>query len=312
MTSLAIATRRTAAVLAAAVVAFAGAVLLGPTLPANAAACEGPGGVVVLVDFAELGGGLQAGCAQAGTSAAAAMSTSGFALDYATRSPGFVCRINGAPADDPCVQAAPADRYWSVWWADGRGGGWVYSSLGVGGLKVPDGGYVALAWHQGAGKAQAPAAVPTRRVAQPQTAKSETARPTASPKTRPTKQPTPVETPSETAEPTQTPTRTSSPAASPTEAATVTENPKPEPTRAPKSEATVPTGAPNDADTAGADTAKAQQDDELPSAADISQGPETVAPATATDGGLPTWVPVGVIVALIGAAGILTLRRRRG
>ena len=56
----------------------------------------------------------------------------GVTLGYATRQPGFVCRVNGAPASDPCVNASPANAYWGLWWADGSQASWTYSSYGVG------------------------------------------------------------------------------------------------------------------------------------------------------------------------------------
>ena len=54
----------------------------------------------------------------------------GFSLTYVQRQPGFVCRINGAPASDPCVNTPPADAYWGLWWSDGKSGSWTYSSVG--------------------------------------------------------------------------------------------------------------------------------------------------------------------------------------
>lgn len=90
----------------------------------------------------------------------------GIDLTYATRSAGFVCRVEGVPTSDPCVHAAGADAYWSVWWAR-PGGDWVYSALGVTALRTPVGGDVALVWHRGDGKAQPPTPPPGSAVDDP-------------------------------------------------------------------------------------------------------------------------------------------------
>ncbi len=71
-----------------------------------------------------------------------------------------MCRVDGTPSSDPCVNTPPSDAYWSLWWSDGKSGTWSYSSAGVASLKVPAGGYVALSW-QGAGGRAAPRTAPT-------------------------------------------------------------------------------------------------------------------------------------------------------
>ena len=80
----------------------------------------------------------------------------GHSLTYVQRFPGFVCHIDGLPADDPCVNTPPADAYWGLWWSDGKTGEWTYSSLGAGSLAVPAGGYVAMVWDGSAGDGTAP------------------------------------------------------------------------------------------------------------------------------------------------------------
>ena len=75
----------------------------------------------------------------------------GHALTYLQRFPAFVCRIDGVPADDPCVNTPPADAYWGLWWSDGESGKWSYSSLAAGSLTVPAGGYVAMVWDGSSG-----------------------------------------------------------------------------------------------------------------------------------------------------------------
>lgn len=106
--------------------------------PAAAAACSGSEGVTVVV-------GTDVRCdADGGGRAASNFTDVGHKLTYATRAAGFVCRVNGAPASDPCVEASPVDAYWALFWSDGTSGEWVYSSLGVTSLRVPQGGSVAF------------------------------------------------------------------------------------------------------------------------------------------------------------------------
>jgi hypothetical protein len=147
-----------AAVLVAAVVA--GGVLL-PAGPAGAAACSGSGGVTVVVDFGSLGGGIQVGCAVGDpASGLAALHAAGFGTTGTRKDgPGFVCRINGAPASDPCVVTPPANAYWSYWHAP-RGGAWAYSSAGAAGYNPAAGSVEGWAFGAGARPRIAPPAAP--------------------------------------------------------------------------------------------------------------------------------------------------------
>ena len=152
--------------LAAALGLVAAGLVLQSQAPAAAAGCSGSTGVTVVVDHHQLGGGVQQACDAdgGGKAASTVFPDSGFALSYVQRQPGFVCRVSGAPASDPCVNTPPAGAYWSLWWSDGKSGTWTYSSTGVGSLKVPDGGYVAFSWQGQDGKA-APGVTPTPRAA---------------------------------------------------------------------------------------------------------------------------------------------------
>ncbi|GAA3541929.1 hypothetical protein AFL01nite_25570 [Aeromicrobium flavum] len=142
----------------AAVLLGTAAGVVGATAPAHAAACAAGTGVTVVV-------GSSVGCdADGGGRAADNFAAAGHSLKYASRAPGFVCRVDGAPASDPCVDAAPADAYWGLFWADGKSGSWVYSSLGVTALKVPTGGAVAFVFQDSSSKrfpsVKPPVAVP--------------------------------------------------------------------------------------------------------------------------------------------------------
>lgn len=136
-------------------------------VPASAADCDG---VTVVVDFGSLGGGVQQGCAPGSpASGVAALTAAGFGYTYASRQPGFVCRINGKPgADaDKCVNTSPASAYWSYWHAS-AGGSWVYSNQGAA-TYVPARGSVE-GWAFGAGTqpGTAPPAAPAPAPPAPQ------------------------------------------------------------------------------------------------------------------------------------------------
>ena len=96
----------------------------------------------------------------AGQDAASLLAGAGLSLTDVQRQPGFVCRVDGLPADDPCVNTPPSDAYWSLWWSDGSSGRWTYSTVMAASLEVPDGGFVGLVWHQGAAEVR-PAVRPT-------------------------------------------------------------------------------------------------------------------------------------------------------
>ena len=175
-------------VVAAIVVAATGLLALPVSAPAHAAsACSGRTGVIVVVDFNQLGGGVTKGCDPAsGHNAQQNFESAGYHLGMVPGQPGMVCRVSGKPADPPC---ADTDAYWSLWWSNGTSGKWTYATSGVGGLKVPTGGYVAFAWHQGSGNAGAPGVQATPRVASTPT-KQPSPQPTGHPGGHPSHHPT--------------------------------------------------------------------------------------------------------------------------
>lgn len=111
--------------------------------------CDPDTEIAVVVEYRALGGPERPDLSTCVVSDAAVASEllieAGVELTTARTVPGFVCRVDGVPADDPCVTAAPADAYWGVWWADDATG-WTYSTLGVDQLEVPVGGSVAMVW----------------------------------------------------------------------------------------------------------------------------------------------------------------------
>lgn len=137
------------------------------TTPASAESCSGAGGVTVVVDYRGQGGrGLVEGCAAGGGGGADTLFAAvGTQMTFASREPGFVCRVNAVPSSDPCVNASPANAYWGLFWSTGKpGAGWTYASSGVRSLQVPDGGLVAWSWQSGGGQ-QPPSTSPVRAAA---------------------------------------------------------------------------------------------------------------------------------------------------
>jgi hypothetical protein len=298
--------RRLAGSVAAVLTAAAGLVGLS-SAPAAAAFCSG-NGVNVVVDFNGLGGGVRRSCDPngAGRTADKVFPAAGFNLTYAQRQPGFVCRVNGTPGSDPCQNASPSDAYWGLFWSDGKSGKWSYSSTGVGGLKVPNGGFVAFSW-QGSEAKDPPSASPSNQQSTP------------SPKPTPTKS-TPKNggggtgdgsgggtsggtggTQQGSSEPTRSAGTNTSPAATPT--ATRSRRPRPS---ASGSASPKPSASPSP-------TASATDSDEVTPEATTTQRVDGGFRSDDQDGGLPTWIPVVVIIGLAAAAGgALRLRRRTG
>jgi hypothetical protein len=292
-------------VAAALVVAVTSLVL--PASPAAAAACPSDSGVTVVVDFNQLGGGVQQLCDAdgGGDTAASLFSAGGYALTYAQRQPGFVCRVNGVPASDPCVNTSPSDAYWGLYWSDGESGQWAYSSLGAASLNIPDGGYVAFSWKQGS----APA--PPSASAAPHT-------PPPPPPIEPTQGP-----PSPGGdgnggghhgnngdggnggddEPTSSATPSGS--ASPSESAEPGDGDKWKP------------GKKRHRDPSASPSASATEDPSVSPSDDAETDVETdvaptASPAEADDDGLPGWVAPVLIVVLFAAATATVILRRRG
>ena len=134
---------------ACASVAGATAAASAPVAP-TAACAAGSDGVTVVVDFGNLPGGVQIRCVTEPVSSGFdALVKAGFTYSGAQRFPGLLCRIDGRPADDPCVNAPPPDRYWAYWTASEPGGAWTYSDLGAGNRTPPPGSVEGWAFSEG-------------------------------------------------------------------------------------------------------------------------------------------------------------------
>jgi len=123
---------------------------LSASLWAPGATCPSGQGVTVVVDFGTLGGGVQVRCVTEPVSSGFdALTKAGFAYTGTQRFPGLLCRIDDKPADDPCVNAPPANRYWAYWIASEPGGTWTYSDTGAGTRTPPPGSVEGWAFSDG-------------------------------------------------------------------------------------------------------------------------------------------------------------------
>ena len=274
---------------------------LGAT-SATAATCAAGGGVSVVVDFNSLGGGVQTACVAGGggDKASAIFGAAGHTLGRVQQQPGFVCRVDGLPSpeQEACVKTPPADAYWGLWWSNGTSGSWTYSTVGVDGLTIPDGGSVALSWDDVDGSAPPSATPPKAAASSPSSA------PASSPAASPTKKATPSAGGGG-------PTSASSSAAGSTDGATA------EPTAsssATAGSATERKRARKDRDsgeaTAGATPTGSATPEDEPSAYTAAERRTTEAAAAEADG-LPVWVaPVALLVLAAGGGAAVWLRRR--
>jgi pyruvate/2-oxoglutarate dehydrogenase complex dihydrolipoamide acyltransferase (E2) component len=174
-------------VAALAVVAVGAVVPVTTAAPAAAAGgyCPKGSGVTVVVDTGNLGGGTSIGCDGQGanTAGSTVVPRAGFPLTYVQKQPGFVCRVNAAPASASCGNTPPPDAYWGLFWSDGKSSGWTYSSVGIGSLKVPAGGFIGWRWQNSNARAN-PGTAPVSPVAA-------SPRPTPQPAPKPAPKPTP-------------------------------------------------------------------------------------------------------------------------
>lgn len=105
-------------------------------LPAAPGACAAGTGVTVVVDFTDLGGSIETGCAIGDPATGrTALSSAGFSAVDGT--PGLICAIDAQP--DPCPTTFNGD-YWSYWHAK-PGAEWASYQVGADSSK-PDRGEV--------------------------------------------------------------------------------------------------------------------------------------------------------------------------
>lgn len=120
--------------------AFAVAAFSAPAVATRAddanAECTNNNDITIVIDFNELGGGVNVRCAPqpVGSGFEAFQRTNIAVDDYR----GFVCRIAGVPEEGPCDRYPPSNYYW-VYWLAPRGGEWCYSQVGAGNRTPPPG-----------------------------------------------------------------------------------------------------------------------------------------------------------------------------
>ena len=277
---------------------------LGAT-SATAATCAAGGGVSVVVDFNSLGGGVQTACVAGGggDKAPALFDAAGHTLTRVRTQQGFVCRVDDLPSQEQeaCQNTPPADAYWGLWWSNGTSGTWTYSTVGVDGLTIPDGGSVALSWDDVDGSAPPSATPPKAAASSPSSA------PASSPAASPTKKATPAAGGGGTS---GSPSGGSSSSAEASSSATAgpsatgtTDESATERKRARK-------GRDSDEATASA-TPTGSATPEVEPSADTAAERRTTEAAAAEADGLPVWVaPVALLVLAAGGGAAVWLRRR--
>ncbi len=146
-----------------ALLAAAVGVLLGPTAMPSAFAADNQlcteGGVNVVVDFQDLGGGVKTACDEtgAGKSASQVFADAGFELTPVGAFPGVACQVDGKPADIKCAKMPAGNAYWGLFLAED--GEWGYAPTGADELQLEDGDFVAFSWQSSTTPAP-PAVVP--------------------------------------------------------------------------------------------------------------------------------------------------------
>ena len=131
--------------------------------------------VTVIIDYGDLGPDPFIGCASnlaEGARGVDALAALGIAVIEVTRSPQFICRIEGYPAPDQvlpipgkdtytenCVATPPQSAYWTYWWAE-EGGQWTYSIQGYALHQVTFGGYEGYSFAHNIPSAEAQPRVP--------------------------------------------------------------------------------------------------------------------------------------------------------
>jgi hypothetical protein len=284
---------RLAGLVAAALAAAAGVVGLSSTA-ASAAVCSSTG-ITAVVDYNDgAGGGITTACTKASGSRKAVAVFGAAGVSMKRNPDGSVCQVNGKPADANCSRLG--NQYWGLWWSNGKNGAWAYSQSGVDSLTIPENGSVAWAWQGPSGKRQPGVAPPVVKE-------------TPAPAPKPTRTPRPTKAP---AAPKPTKKATVAAAAKATARATATATTKA------RVSAKATAKAPDASARARPSASASRSDGVEPSPSDqaspaVTSAQKANSAFTPKDehSGLPTWVPVGVIVVLGGAAGGAVWWRRR-
>ncbi|WP_420113190.1 hypothetical protein [Pseudactinotalea sp.] len=144
------AARLTSTLFGAATLIASAAIVAGPASADTAPEC--PDGVLVVVDFTDLGGEVETGCAEGDPeSGRAALEAAGFTPEDS--SPGLICTIDGQP--DPCPTEFDGN-YWAYWQVvDGE---WEASMIGADEADPAPGGIEGWRYNDGSVPPPLPAA----------------------------------------------------------------------------------------------------------------------------------------------------------
>lgn len=292
-----------------AVLMIAGTALAFPVPSAQAAYCA-TDGIAVLVDFGDLGGGESMGCGT-GDKASEAFASAGYPLTPDSRQQGFVCQVQGKPADSDCMAT---DSYWAFF-VSRSGGKWVYASLGLYAQSVSVGDSVALVWQSNSSR-RTPGSAPWQRPsATPTTAPPESAAlpATSAAPAPPTKRASGKATKRATGK-----ARKKSTTASTTKASAAdSTSPAPSTSAGSSSATATPTGVPSETAeaSAGAPDTPASTAPSAPSpSAAVPESTDAEQDGAVDEDGnaLPGWVATAVVlVLLLSVGGAALLRRRR-
>jgi hypothetical protein len=247
--------------------------VVGPATAAGSTYCTSTG-VNVAIDFGALGGGVVKGCG-AGSVAADAIQSAGFPLSYVQTGgmSGFVCKVSGKPTPDQGgCTGASGNGYWALFTAY-PGGSWTYANLGADSQPVSNGESVSFAWQAPGSGQRSPGTAPAPKLVKP----------TPSASARPTRGPVATKTVVGGGAPKPTPRVTPKATASATPTKHVTTSATPTPTATATATASV-----------------------------YSLTPQVAHPSSKSGGGLPWWIPVGVVGVLILGAGGTWWRKRAG
>lgn len=211
----------------------------------------------------------------------------GISMRDTTKFPGLVCLVDGLPSPNPaCVMAPPGNAFWGLYWSNGRDGKWIFSSIGVDGLSVPDGGSVAWAWQGGA--KSPPSFTPPKL----SSGGGDDTKPGADGGGAVSKPQQPSKP-----KPTRTQPGQAAKAASPTVTAT--------PTVTPTSATPTPTPSVSQSATAAIAPSDSAEAESAPVVKSDLEGPSQ------ESSGLPVWIPVVVLLVLAAATGAALYFRRR-
>ena len=136
--------RRAALVALIAAPALATSPMAASAAPADDGGCVGDSGVTVVVDFTDLGGAVEVGCAEGDPATGReALTAAGFTATDS--SPGLICAVDALP--DPCPEEFDGS-YWAYFGAQ-PGGGWTAQTVGADGSDPVPGDFDGWRYNDG-------------------------------------------------------------------------------------------------------------------------------------------------------------------